>query len=127
MLDHIGIPVRNYALAKAFYETSLNVLGHRLLMEVPLEHSQGKGVCGFGTQSPQFWIEESEHTNQRIHVAFAAPNRKAVDAFYEAAIAAGAKDNGKPGPRPHYHEHYYGGFVLDLDGNNIEAVCHLPE
>jgi catechol 2,3-dioxygenase-like lactoylglutathione lyase family enzyme len=126
MIDHIGIPVTNYAAAKTFYENSLAPLGVRMMMEVPREHTGGRGVCGFGAEQPQFWISDGNHTNQHVHVAFAAKSREAVDAFYAAAMAAGAKDNGKPGLRPHYHEHYYGGFIIDLDGNNVEAVCHLP-
>jgi catechol 2,3-dioxygenase-like lactoylglutathione lyase family enzyme len=126
MFDHVSFPVKDYAAAKAFYEKALAPLGVKLLMEIPREHTGGIGVCGFGVDQPQFWIGEGAHTNQRIHVAFAARNHAEVEAFYAAAMAAGATDNGKPGPRPHYHEHYFGGFVLDLDGNNIEAVCHAP-
>ena len=126
MFDHVGIPVKNYAAAKAFYEHALAPLGAKVLMEIPLEHTGGRGVCGLGVEQPQFWISDGVHKNEHVHVAFAAKDRAGVDAFYAAAMAAGATDNGKPGPRPHYHEHYYGGFVIDLDGNNIEAVCHAP-
>ncbi len=127
MIDHFGIPVKDYATAKAFYEKALAPLGSKMLMEVPREHTGGRGVCGFGAEQPQFWISDCTHTNQHIHIAFAAKSREAVDAFHAAAMAAGATDNGKPGLRPHYHEHYYGGFVIDADGNNVEAVCHMPE
>ncbi len=126
MLDHVSFPVKDYAAAKAFYEKALAPLGVKMLMEIPREHTGGQGVCGFGVEQPQFWISEGAHNNARIHVAFSARNHAEVEAFYAAAMAAGATDNGKPGPRPHYHEHYFGGFVLDLDGNNIEAVCHAP-
>jgi catechol 2,3-dioxygenase-like lactoylglutathione lyase family enzyme len=126
MFDHVGIPVKDYAAAKAFYEKALAPLGAKMLMEIPREHTQGLGVCGFGVTAPQFWISEGQHANKQIHVAFAAKDHAEVRAFYDAAMAAGATDNGKPGPRPHYHEHYYGGFVLDPDGNNLEAVCHHP-
>ncbi len=126
MIDHIGIPVKDYAAAKTFYTAALAPLSYVLIMEVPREHTGGHGVGGFGADRPQFWIAEGPVRNERSHIAFAAQDRKAVDAFYEAAIKAGAKDNGKPGLRPHYHADYYGAFVIDLDGNNIEAVCHTP-
>ena len=127
MLDHVSFPVKNYAAAKTFYEMALAPLGVKMLMEIPREHTGGRGVCGFGVDQPQFWIDEGAHQNARVHVAFVAKSHAEVEAFYVAAMAAGATDNGKPGPRPHYHEHYFGGFVLDLDGNNIEAVCHAPQ
>jgi catechol 2,3-dioxygenase-like lactoylglutathione lyase family enzyme len=126
MLDHVSFPVKDYAASKAFYEKALAPLGVKMLMEIPREHTGGLGVCGFGVDQPQFWIGEGGHNNTHIHVAFVARNHAEVEAFYAAAMAAGATDNGKPGPRPHYHEHYFGGFILDLDGNNIEAVCHAP-
>ncbi len=127
MIDHIGIPVKDFAAAMAFYEKTLAPLGVKMMMEIPKEHTGGRGVCGFGAEQPQFWISDGSHENKFVHVAFAAKNRSAVDAFHAAAMAAGATDNGKPGLRPHYHEHYYGGFVIDLDGNNVEAVCHSAE
>jgi predicted lactoylglutathione lyase len=98
-------------------------------MEVSAEESGHGAAVGFGANSkPFFWIGEAEDLGAgHVHVAFAAPSREVVDAFYRAAIAAGGKDNGKPGLRPHYHENYYGAFVLDFDGHNIEAVCHKPE
>ena len=80
----------------------------------------------FQSGKPFFWIGEGERLGGHVHVAFVATSREAVDAFYRAALAAGGKDNGPPGLRPHYHANYYGAFVLDLDGNNIEAVCHAP-
>jgi catechol 2,3-dioxygenase-like lactoylglutathione lyase family enzyme len=126
MFDHVGIPVRDYAAAKLFFEKALAPLGISLQMVIPPEHTGGAGVCGFGVGQPQFWISQVSHANERVHIAFAAKDHKTVDAFYAAAMAAGATDNGKPGPRPHYHEHYYGAFVIDLDGNNVEAVCHAP-
>jgi catechol 2,3-dioxygenase-like lactoylglutathione lyase family enzyme len=127
MFDHIGIPVKDYAAAKTFYTKALAPLGVTMLMEIPPEHTGGRGVAGFGTSQPQFWISEGTPAAKGSHhIAFAANDRKTVDAFYAAAMAAGATDNGKPGLRPHYHEHYYGAFVFDLDGANIEAVCHTP-
>ncbi len=127
MLDHVGFAVTDYARSKAFYEKALRPLGISLLMEVTPEQTGGDAHAGFGEDGkPYFWIGTGAKPKGGQHVAFAAVDRKAVDAFYEAAIAAGARDNGKPGPRPHYHADYYGGFVLDPDGNNIEAVCHGP-
>jgi catechol 2,3-dioxygenase-like lactoylglutathione lyase family enzyme len=84
------------------------------------------GVGGFGREAPQSWIAAGSEPQTGIHVAFAAADRAAVDAFYAAALTAGGRDNGPPGPRPIYHEHYYGTYVLDPDGNNAEAVCHRP-
>jgi catechol 2,3-dioxygenase-like lactoylglutathione lyase family enzyme len=127
MFDHVSVPVKDYAAAKLFFEKALAPLGVKMMMEIPREYTGGRGVAGFGTANPQFWIGEGDHKNEHVHVAFAAKDRATVDAFYAAAMAAGATDNGKPGPRPHYHEHYYGAFVFDLDGNNLEAVCHAPQ
>jgi catechol 2,3-dioxygenase-like lactoylglutathione lyase family enzyme len=129
MIDHIGMPVGNIARATEFYLKALAPLGIAIVMEVSAEETGGGAAVGFGAQGkPFFWIGEGFRPagDQHIHVAFAAGNRAAVDAFYAAAIAAGGKDNGQPGLRPHYHANYYGAFVLDADGNNIEAVCHAP-
>lgn len=127
MLDHIGIPVSDYARSKAFYERALAPLGIGLAMEVTPEQTGNDWSGGFGSQGkPYFWIGPDPNT-ARTHVAFVAPDRAAVDAFHKAALAAGARDNGAPGLRPHYHEHYYGAFVLDPDGHNVEAVCHAAE
>ena len=122
MLDHLGIDVSDYERSKAFYSAALKPLGLELLMEpVP-------NACGFGRpadQKPFFWIADRGNPGA-VHVAFAAPDRETVDAFHDAALAAGATDNGGPGVREIYHPSYYGAFVLDPDGNNVEAVCHLP-
>jgi catechol 2,3-dioxygenase-like lactoylglutathione lyase family enzyme len=127
MLDHIGYAVSDLKLAKMFYEIALKPLGITALMEVTPEMTGGdEAHVGFGTDRPFFWISTGKNPGPGIHVAFAAKDRKTVDAFYAAAIAAGGRDNGAPGLRPHYHENYYGAFVLDLDGQNIEAVCHAP-
>jgi catechol 2,3-dioxygenase-like lactoylglutathione lyase family enzyme len=127
MLDHIGFPVSDYARSKAFYLAALKPLGFGLVMEVTPEMTGGSTHGGFGTNGkPSFWIGTGEALKGRLHVAFVARSRAEVDAFYKAALAAGAKDNGKPGLRPHYHPNYYGGFVLDPDGHNVEAVCHTP-
>jgi len=127
ILDHIGFNVGDFAGAKTFYEKALAPLGITALLHVTEEMTGAGAHCGFGKEAPDFWIGTGGANKSPLHVAFSAATRADVDAFYEAAIAAGAKDNGAPGLRPHYHEHYYGAFVLDPDGNNIEAVCHLPE
>ena len=124
MLDHLGIGVRDYPAAKRFYERALAPLGMCLIMESPPEHQPL--ACGFGKGgNPEFWIaDESPATG--LHVAFAVQDRSTVDAFHAEALAAGGRDNGGPGLRPQYHPNYYAAFVWDLDGNNIEAVCHGP-
>lgn len=127
MIDHTGLSVTNPTKSRAFYEKALAPLGYKLLMEVPKEFTGGAAVLGFGVApKADFWIAEGKANEPRIHVAFRAASRREVDEFYAAAIAAGGKDNGAPGPRPHYHANYYGAFVLDPDGHNVEAVCHDP-
>ena len=126
MLDHAGFPVSDYARSKAFYEKALAPLGYALIMEVrQSEHDSPAAGFGVGGK-PDFWIGGEGGLNRVIHIAIAAKDRAAVDSFYRAAIAAGGSDNGAPGLRPHYHPNYYGAFVLDPDGHNIEAVCHAP-
>ncbi len=126
MLDHTGFPVSDYKRSKAFYEQALAPLGYILVMEVAQTENDSP-AAGFGANSkPDFWIGGEGGLNKPIHIAIAAKDRATVDAFYRAAIAAGGKDNGAPGLRPHYHANYYGAFVLDPDGHNIEAVCHAP-
>lgn len=120
MLDHVGIPVSDFGRSKRFYEEALSPLGYELIME-PRRGAAGLGRAG----TPDFWIFEGEPSHA-IHVAFAADDRASVEAFHETAIVAGAHDNGRPGLRPEYHPTYYGAFVLDPDGNNVEAVCHGP-
>lgn len=128
MLDHIGIKVTNLERAKAFYDQSLAPLGITALFEAPGDETGGTPFIGYGEGfKPYFWISAQPRATELVHVAFAADTRAKVDAFYAAAIAAGGKDNGPPGMRPLYHPNYYGAFVLDPDGHNIEAVCHLPE
>jgi catechol 2,3-dioxygenase-like lactoylglutathione lyase family enzyme len=128
VLDHIGFPVSDYEKSKAFYAAVLAPLGIRLLLDMDLSDEGGPaGYAGFGAERAQFWIGTGKTMTGRLHVAFAAKDRAEVRAFYDAALAAGAKDNGPPGLRPHYHANYYGAFVLDPDGHNIEAVSHLPE
>jgi catechol 2,3-dioxygenase-like lactoylglutathione lyase family enzyme len=124
VLDHVGIAVADYERSKTFYETALAPLGYVLLLEF------SGAAAGFGKEDgdrPSFFIEaHGEPPRGRLHIAFGAESRAHVDAFYAAALSAGGQDNGAPGPR-WYHEHYYGAYVLDPDGHNIEAVCHDPE
>jgi catechol 2,3-dioxygenase-like lactoylglutathione lyase family enzyme len=128
MIDHIGFPVSDYERAKAFYLKALAPLGYSLVMEVRQEDKPGDVLAaGFGADGkPDFWIGGEGGLNKPMHVAILARDRAAVDAFHLAAIAAGGRDNGAPGIRAHYHPDYYGAFVLDPDGHNIEAVCHIP-
>jgi catechol 2,3-dioxygenase-like lactoylglutathione lyase family enzyme len=118
MIDHIGIRVSDFERAVAFYTKALAPLGYAPLMT--FEKMAGFGIAG----KPDFWISGGEAPKDHVHVAIVAKGRADVRAFYDAAIAAGGKDNGAPGVRPHYHENYYGAFVMDPDGHNIEAVCH---
>jgi catechol 2,3-dioxygenase-like lactoylglutathione lyase family enzyme len=122
MIDHASICVSNYQTAKEFYSKALSPLGYSVSMDVPEIKAAGFGVNG----KPDFWISEKE-TIGTVHVALGVESRSVVDGFYEAALKAGGKDNGAPGLRTHYHPHYYGAFVYDADGNNIEVVCHKPE
>jgi catechol 2,3-dioxygenase-like lactoylglutathione lyase family enzyme len=124
MLDHVGVEVSDYERSKAFYAQALEPLGLELLME-PVPTGGGFGLPA--DQKPFFWISaRGRAAVSGAHVAFEAPSTEAVDAFHAAALAAGAQDNGGPGKREIYHPHYYGAFVLDPDGNNVEAVCHTP-
>ena len=116
MLDHVSLRVADHAAAQAFYDTALAPLGLTRLFSM-------EDSSGYGDSRPFFWIGQGE-TAGFCHVAFTAPDHATVEAFYAAAIAAGGRDNGPPGLREHYHPSYYGAFVLDPDGHNIEAVCH---
>jgi catechol 2,3-dioxygenase-like lactoylglutathione lyase family enzyme len=118
VLDHVVIGVADLDRSRAFYEAALAPLGVRVVLDRP-------GYIGFGDRRPFFFLAARPAT-ARVHVAFQAIARSDCDGFHEAALAAGGSDNGAPGPRPAYHEHYYGAFVLDPDGNNVEAVCHAP-
>ena len=127
MLDHIGLSVGDFARSQAFYTAALKPLELSLIMQMTPDQTGGGSYAGFGTDGkPFFWIGDSKASSGPVHVAFAASSRALVDAFYAAAIAAGGTDNGAPGLRPHYHSDYYGAFVFDPDGNNVEAVCHAP-
>jgi catechol 2,3-dioxygenase-like lactoylglutathione lyase family enzyme len=122
VLDHVGFAVRDYDRSRAFYEKALAPLGLRILLE-----PQGE-AAGFGEDEKAFfWIEaRGSPVHVRLHVAFEVATRETVDAFYAAALQAGGSDNGAPGVRAMYHPDYYGAYVLDPDGNNLEAVCHTP-
>jgi catechol 2,3-dioxygenase-like lactoylglutathione lyase family enzyme len=132
MLDHVSLRVADYGRSKRFYQAALAPLGYTLAMEVDSGAGFRKGFI------PDFWVKQGEVIGfsgpspsldagcggPPVHVAFSSEDRAMVDLFYRAALAAGGRDNGAPGLRPHYHANYYGAFVLDPDGYNIEAVCH---
>ncbi|PWL19633.1 glyoxalase/bleomycin resistance/extradiol dioxygenase family protein [Falsochrobactrum shanghaiense] len=123
MLDHIGFNISTMSRSRAFYDAALAPLGITQIMEF-------RGWVGYGRNGkPEFWIGKQKDARLEgvLHVAFSAGTRSEVDRFHEAALAAGGRDNGKPGLREQYHPDYYAAFVIDPDGHNIEAVCHLPE
>tara|TARA_B110001454_G_C12723306_1_gene436392 strand:+ start:1067 stop:1456 length:390 start_codon:yes stop_codon:yes gene_type:complete len=128
MIDHTGVAISDPVKSRKFYDAALAPLGYKMLMEVPKEYTGGKVILGYGiAPKPDFWISEGSPQKPHVHVAIRAETRKQVDEFYKAALANGGTDNGAPGPRPHYHQDYYGAFVTDPDGHNIEAVCHTPQ
>jgi catechol 2,3-dioxygenase-like lactoylglutathione lyase family enzyme len=117
MLDHVTLGVKDFAVSKAFYDAALAPLGLTALYG-------GEGFAGYGDSSPFFWIGQRAAGGAGAHVAFTTGDRLTVDRFHQAALSAGGKDNGAPGIRAQYHPTYYGAFILDPDGHNIEAVCH---
>jgi len=119
VFDHVGLNVRDYDASRAFYERTLAPLGYRVVSA----HDEPKSA-GFGHDGTEFIVNRRDPVSSGTHVAFACPDREAVDAVYAAAIEAGGRDNGPPGIRERYHPTYYAAFVLDPDGNNIEGVCH---
>jgi catechol 2,3-dioxygenase-like lactoylglutathione lyase family enzyme len=128
MIDHIGITATDFNKSRAFYQQALAPIGYALVMEVSAAQTGTTDHAGFGVPpKPDFWITGVPTPPTRVHVAFGVTSRAQVDGFYAAALAAGGRDNGAPGIRAHYHPHYYGAFVLDPDGHNIEVVCHAPE
>jgi catechol 2,3-dioxygenase-like lactoylglutathione lyase family enzyme len=128
MLDHIGFAVKDLQRARGFYQAALAPLGLDILLEFTGEQTGKNAHVGFGTNDkPFFWIGTGQPLEGRFHVAFTAETRGAVDAFYSAALKAGAVDNGPPGVREYFHPHYYSAFVVDPEGHNIEAVCHNAE
>ena len=127
MIDHTGLQVSDPVASRRFYEGALGPLGYRLVMQMPVSAAGGRVVLGYGVPpKPDFWVAEGTPETPRIHIAFRADSRAAVDAFHRAALEAGGRDNGPPGVRTHYHASYYAAFVLDPDGHNVEAVCHTP-
>ena len=127
MMDHVGYAVSDLTRSKAFFSRALAPLAITLTMEVSAEETGAGGHAGFGAHGkPSFWISDGKPASAGLHIAFAAQDRATVDAFYAAALDAGGQDNGPPGVRTAYHPNYYAAFVLDPDGNNIEAVCHAP-
>ena len=134
MIDHVSLPVSDYARSRAFYDKALGALGYKVAMEITDAASfVGAGYGPAGLPEPAFWIGASSTPGPAPvspdgqHIAFQAPDRAAVDRFHAAALAAGGKDNGAPGLRPHYHANYYAAFVLDPDGHRLEAVCHRAQ
>ena len=126
MIDHMGFGVKDVHAARAFYEKALAPLGMSVQAEVTPEMTGGHTAIGFGKDGqPDFWIADDVPVTA-LHVAFRTEERRTVDAFHAAAVAAGGRDNGPPGIRARYHPNYYAAFVWDPDGNNIEAVCHGP-
>ena len=121
MIDHIALKVSNYEVSRDFYREALAPLGYTILMEHDISGA------GFGRDGkPDFWLQAGTSSGP-IHVAFAASDRATVSAFHEAAMSAGGREHGAPGLRPEYHPTYYGAFVIDPDGNNVEADCHQPQ
>jgi catechol 2,3-dioxygenase-like lactoylglutathione lyase family enzyme len=128
MIDHTGLIVSDFEKSKAFYLTTLQPIGYSLIANIPASVTGHTDVAGFGENGkPDFWISRGTPNKPAIHVGFRVATRALVEAFYSAAMSAGANCNGAPGVRAHYHPDYYGAFVLDPDGHNIEAVCHSPE
>lgn len=127
MIDHTGLVVSDFERSKRFYSEALAPIGYAKLAEFPASITGHTDVAGFGEPpKPVFWISRGTPNQPPIHIAFRVGSRALVEAFHQAALAAGGRDNGAPGLRPHYHPYYYGAFVLDPDGHNIEAVCHEP-
>ena len=127
MLDHVGIRCADFGRSLAFFQQALAPLGITVVMQVSAAQTGEHDHAGFGSSGkPDFWISNAPAAHGGVHLAFSATRRADVDAFHRAALAAGGTDNGGPGIREHYHPDYYGAFVLDPDGNNIEAVCHHP-
>ena len=127
-IDHVNLAVSDVERSRQFYEPALGSIGIVLTLAVSAEQSGSRGAMyGFGTADKPYWIVGEGRVGENTHVAFTVEDRAGVHAFYEAALAAGGEDNGAPGVRTMYHPDYYGAFVLDPDGINVEAVCHGPE
>lgn len=125
MIDHIGVLVSDFERSKHFYAAALAPIGYALVREVPASVTGHTDIAGFGADGvADVWLSKGTPNVPPVHIALRVKDRAQVDAFHRAAVAAGGKDNGKPGLRPQYHAGYYGAFVLDPDGHNIEAVHH---
>ena len=131
MIDHLSTYATDHSKTRKFYQACLGALGYEVQFEMEMTWDKefpGRHACAFGPPGKSlFWVIEVKSPYTARHIAFAAEDRKAVAAFYEAALAGGGTDHGAPGLRPEYHEHYFGAFALDPDENNVEAVCHTPE
>jgi catechol 2,3-dioxygenase-like lactoylglutathione lyase family enzyme len=135
MIDHLSVGVSDIVKAKAFYDAVLKTIGCTCIftVDIPGQGVVAHGYAAEGSDHPRFWIgvpdklDASANAKGGTHICFEAKSHKAIDAFHAAALAAGGKDNGAPGPRPHYHANYYGAFAFDPDGNKIEACSHHPE
>ncbi|QIR04906.1 VOC family protein [Salinivibrio costicola] len=131
MIDHLSTYATNFSVTKEFYRSVFEPLGYAVQMEFVAEWNTDfptQRMCAFGpSDRPIFWVIETQTPYTPRHIAFSAPTRATVEAFYDAGMEAGGMDNGKPGLRPMYHNHYFGAFLIDPDGKNIEAVCHHPE
>lgn len=135
MIDHLSLPLADIERGRRFYDAVMAALGQQRVKDIAVEDhvTSGYGSAPDSEIEPMFWIgaplvalTSLPAGRDGLHIAFKAASRAMVDAFHAAAMAAGGTDNGAPGVRPHYHEHYYAAFVIDLDGNAIEAVCHDP-
>ena len=129
MIDHLSSYAIDFDASKSFYDAVLGALGHGVQAEMVMswdEELPGRRACAWGPGRPVFWLIETKVAYTPRHLAFSAPDRSTVTAFHTEGLAAGGTDHGAPGLRPIYHEHYFGAFLLDPDGNNVEAVCHLP-
>ncbi|MCB9682338.1 MAG: VOC family protein [Alphaproteobacteria bacterium] len=127
MIDHISSYATDFDASKAFYDAVLPVLGYACLREMTIDQDPdfpGRRLAAYGATAPKFWLAEVKAAASPRHVAFTAASPADVDAFHAAGLAVGAVDHGAPGPRPHYHPGYYGAFLIDPDGNNVEAVHH---
>ena len=127
MIDHLGVVVRDHATSTAFYRAALAPVGYSKVVDVPGGFDGAGATTGFCHEDgSDVWIRAGAPPTAPLHLAFRASSRADVDAFHAAALAAGGRDNGAPGLRPKYHANYYGAYVLDPDGHNLEAVCHDP-
>ena len=131
MIDHMSTYATDFEATKTFYEAALPILGYTKQVEMVAswdEEFPERKLCAFGPEGkPAFWLIEVKEAASPRHFAFSAGNHEQVKQFHAAGLETGAKDHGQPGLRPEYHEHYFGSFLIDPDGNNVEAVCHLPE